>query len=109
MTKARARELRKEPTDAGRLLWSHLRRRQLAGYRFRRQHPIGPYVVDLFCFERSLAIEVDGGHHGERIVQDADRTGWLEAQGYRVLRFWNSQVLGEIEAVKQVILEALES
>ena len=65
-------------------------------------------MVDFFCFNQGLALEVDGGQHSERIVYDNKRTVWLQAQGYRALRFWNNQVLGEIEIVKQVILEALE-
>ena len=71
--KSRARELRKNPTDAERVLWYHLRRRQLAGHRFRRQHPIGSYVVDFFCHERQLAIEFDGGQHSEQVTYDSDR------------------------------------
>ena len=65
-------------------------------------------MVDFFCFNQGLALEVDGDQHSERIVYDNERTVWLQAQGYRALRFWNNQVLGEIEIVKQVILEALE-
>jgi very-short-patch-repair endonuclease len=64
-------------------------------------------VVDFFCFERGLVIELDGGHHSENLWYDAERTRWLEAQGYHVLRFWNNQVFGELQAVKQAILEAL--
>ncbi len=105
----RASELRKTPTEAERLLWKYLRRRQLDGHRFRRQHPIGPYVVDLYCFEARLAIELDGGQHSEQTERDAERTAFLESEGVRVLRFWNSEVLGDIEAVQHVIMEALGS
>ena len=103
----RARELRKAPTEAERLLWKYLRRRQLNGHRFRRQHPIGPHVVDLYCFESRLAIELDGGQHSEQTEYDAERTGFLESEGVRVLRFWNNEVLGDVEAVQHVIMEAL--
>jgi len=105
----RARELRESPTEAERVLWNHIRRRQLGGHRFRRQHLIGPYVVDFFCFQKGLALEIDGGQHSERAGLDAERTAWLEGRGYQVLRFWNNQVQNEIEAVKEAILHALES
>ena len=104
---ARARVLRANPTDAERTLWQHIRRRQLGEYRFRRQHPIGPYIVDFLCFERRLVIEIDGGQHTSQAAYDLDRTRWLEARGYHVLRFWNHQVLNELQAVKEAILEAL--
>ena len=107
--RARARELRNNPTDAERALWQQLRRRQIGGYKFRRQHPLGNYIVDFFCVEKGLIIELDGGQHQERIAYDNIRTEWLASQGFRVLRFWNNQVLEEIEAVKQVIHEALMS
>ncbi len=103
----RARDLRKNPTEAERLLWQHLRRRQLGGFRFRRQYAIGHYIVDFYCFEERVAIEVDGGQHSRQGAYDAKRTSFLESQGVRVLRFWNNQVLGEVEPVKHVILEVL--
>ena len=105
----RARELRKTSTEAERLLWKYLRRRHLNGHRFRRQHPIGSYIVDFYCFARSLAIELDGGQHGQQGHYETERTTFLESQGLRVLRFWNSEVLGDVQAVKQVILNTLES
>ena len=105
---ARARQLRKSLTDAERVLWNILRNRQVLGYRFRRQAPIGPYIVDFVCFESRLVIEVDGGQHVEQANYDADRTGWLEGAGYRVIRFWNSQVLEETEAVRDAIWMAVE-
>ena len=105
----RARDLRKTPTEAERLLWQHLRRRQLGGFRFRRQYAIGPYIVDFYCFEERIAIEVDGGQHTRHAAYDAQRTSSLESEGVRVLRFWNNQVLGEVEAVKHLILEVLAS
>ena len=107
MNHLRARELRKQLTEAEKTLWRHLRLRQIGGYKFRRQQPLGPYVVDFVCFEKQLIVELDGGHHSEQLAYDADRTAWLGSQGYRVLRFWNHQILGEIGAVNQVIYEAL--
>lgn len=107
MDKARARELRKNMTDAERTLWRYLRLRQFSGNKFRRQQPIGKYIVDFVCFENKLIIEVDGGQHSEQIVYDLERSTWLEGQGFRILRFWDSQVLKETEAVKEKIFEAL--
>ena len=101
-----ARKLRTSGTDAEIRLWSRLRRRQLDGFRFRRQQPMGRYVVDFFCPEAKLIIEVDGGQHGESAT-DEHRTRWLEAHGYRVIRFWNNDVLANTEGVLLTILEAL--
>ena len=100
-----ARRLRKNPTDAETRLWSRLRRKQLDGHRFRRQVSLGPYVADFVCFEARLIVEVDGGQHAERAA-DTARTAWLEAQGYRVLRFWNNDVLGNIDGVVETIRAA---
>ncbi|MDP6550493.1 MAG: endonuclease domain-containing protein [Dehalococcoidia bacterium] len=108
MNVAKARELRKGSTESERSLWKHLRMRQINGYKFRRQQPIGRYIVDFVNFERRVVIELDGGHHSQQIVYDSIRTAWLEAQGYQVLRFWNNQILKETEAVKAIILKALE-
>ena len=107
MSTIRARELRKILTEAERGLWKHLRYQQLNGSKFRRQAPIGPYIVDFVCFEQSLVIEIDGGQHSEQDAYDSERSSWLEAEGFQVLRFWNNQVLEEVEAVKEAILEAL--
>lgn len=104
----RARGLRKYPTDAEQRLWQKLRRGQIAGMKFRRQQPIGPFFVDFVCFEQRVIVEVDGGHHAQRASYDIDRTRWLEAQGYRVLRFWNGDVLANIDAVAQVILDCID-
>jgi len=103
----KARGLRKNPTEAEKRLWNHLRLRQLGGYKFRRQHPLGPYIVDFICLEKRLIIEVDGGQHSGRVDYDRERTSWLEAQGFIVIRFWNNEVLNEIDVVKEVIAEAL--
>ncbi len=108
MSTARARELRRNQTRAEAKLWSALRNRQLAGLKFRRQVPLGPYVVDFFCTSASLVVEVDGGQHGvpDGRSQDARRTRWLESQGYRVIRFWTNEVSETLEGVLAVIREA---
>lgn len=107
MNRTYARQLRRTPTDAERALWRHLRRRQFDGCKFRRQQPVGPYIVDFVCFENGLIVELDGGQHSERVGYDRARSRWLEAGGYRVLRSWNHDVFQNIEAVKQVIRNAL--
>ena len=98
LSRDRARRLRREETDAERRLWIRLRRHQL-GVQFRRQHPIGPYIVDFCCVERMLIVELDGGQHEDRRAQDAARTQWLGEQGFRVLRFSDHEALMETEAV----------
>jgi very-short-patch-repair endonuclease len=103
-----ARHLRNNLTDAERCLWQRLKRRQSAGVKFRRQQPIGHFIVDFVCFERRVIVEVDGGQHAEQLNYDEQRTRWLEAQGYRVLRFWNNDVLANTEAVAQAVLDAVE-
>ena len=96
-------------TPAERKLWQRLRSDQLAGYRFRRQHFVGRFIVDFFCAEASLAIEIDGDSHAERVEYDAERTAWLEKQkGWRVLRFANDDVHRNIEAVVEAITVALK-
>ena len=103
-----ARELRNNLTDAEQRLWEKLKRRQVAAVKFRRQQPIGPFIVDFVCFECQVIVEVDGGQHAEQVLYDEQRSCWLEAQGYRVLRFWNNDVLSNTEAVAQTILDAVE-
>ncbi len=95
-------------TEAERFLWRQLRLRQFGGHKFRRQQPIGKYIVDFVCLERQLIIEVDGGHHSEQVSYDQERDAWLEKQGFFILRFWDNEVLKEIESVKEVIMKALE-
>lgn len=107
MNKARARTLRKNPTEAERALWQRIRLRQLEGQKFRRQQPLGRYIVDFVCFEKKLIVELDGGQHAARVLSDAERTAWLEQQGFRVLRFWDNDVLKNIEAVSETITAAL--
>jgi very-short-patch-repair endonuclease len=103
-----ARHLRKHMTDAEKKLWRELRGDQF-GVRFRRQVPLGPYVIDFACFSPRIAIEIDGGQHGDHHIQlyDMKRTDWLRSYGYVVLRFWNSEVLTQIEIVKEEILRNL--
>jgi len=103
----KGRELRKNSTDAERVLWRHLRLRQVNGERFRRQRSIGNYIVDFVCLEKGVVIEVDGGQHAEGADRDARRDEWLRAQGFVVLRFWNHEVLTQIEDVKEAVWRAL--
>ena len=105
---SKARILRKQSTDAEIVLWNILRNRQLTSYKFRRQAPIGKYIVDFLCFERKLVVELDGGQHQEQADYDAERTRALESRGYRVIRFWNNLALEDTDAVLQAILIALE-
>src|SRR5665213_3352596 len=102
MPSPRARELRQTMTDAERRLWSVLRDRRLLGYKFRRQRPIGPFIVDFACIERRLVIEADGGQHADNEA-DARRTAWLERHGWRVVRFWNNDILLNAEGVAETI------
>ena len=103
----RSRTLRKNSTDAERKLWSVLRSRQLNGFKFRKQVEIDGYVVDFLCAERRLIIEVDGGQHSPE--RDARRTAYLESQDFRVIRFWNNDVLENLDGVWTIIEQALES
>jgi very-short-patch-repair endonuclease len=101
----RARELRKEMTPSEQALWEYLRNRKLNGFKFRRQHPLGPYVADFYCAEHRLVIELDGGIHESQIERDTARTLQFESFGYRVLRFRNQEVEQNIDAVLEAILE----
>jgi len=102
-----AKQLRQDLTDAERALWHELRARRLSGFEFKRQWTLGPYVVDFCCWEARPIVEVDGGQHNDEM--DARRTTWLEGEGYRVVRFWNNEVLENREGVLQAIIEALET
>jgi very-short-patch-repair endonuclease len=104
---ARARQLRRSMTEAERALWRMIRNKQLCEMRFRRQRPMGQYIVDFVCLEAKLILEVDGGQHAEQIAYDSKRTQFLESLGYRVLRFWNNDVLQNMDGVVTVILGAL--
>ena len=99
--------MRKNSTDAERWLWQHLRNRELGRWKFRRQHPSGPFIVDFVCIEKKLIIEVDGGQHAEDRTKDTKRSQFLERKGFRILRFWNNEILREGEAVLNVVLSSL--
>jgi len=102
-----ARDLRQAQTDAERKLWWRLRDRRLTEFKFRRQHPVGPFIADFCCTEAKLIVELDGGQHALQQNSDTTRTGLLEAQGYRVLRFWNNEILTNPDGVLQRIALAL--
>ena len=104
-----ARTLRKSSTEAEHVLWKRLRNRQFAGYKFRRQHVVGDFILDFYCAEAKLAIEVDGGGHAAKAQTsyDAHRTWMLEGRGIRVLRFWNHEVLQQTQAVLEEISRVL--
>jgi very-short-patch-repair endonuclease len=104
----RARELRKEPTSAEAELWTYLRTLRKDGFHFRRQHAIGPYIADFAAPRRKLIIEVDGSPHGGQEEYDSERTDFFISKGYSVLRFWNSDVMNNVNNVIRVILEELE-
>ena len=103
-----ARRLRRDATDAEKRIWTALRNRVHAKYKFRRQHTLGPYVVDFVCVEKKLVIEIDGGQHADRTAYDARRTAALEAKGFRVIRFWNNDVVGNLDGVVQTIERELK-
>ena len=105
---SKARTLRKNSTDAERLLWKHLRMRQMGAYKFRRQHPIGVYIADFVCLGKKLIIELDGGQHTEQVEYDENRSAWLKERGYRVLRYWNHDALKTPDVVMANILEEIE-
>jgi very-short-patch-repair endonuclease len=105
---SRTRSLRKNLTDAERMLWHLVRSRRLNGYKFRRQVWIGEYIADFACVERMLIVELDGGQHAEAIEYDARRTAELQRLGYRVVRYWNNDVLLRMDAVLSDLLKQLE-
>jgi len=104
-TSPNARKLRRNSTDAEIAFWSRVRNRQLGGYKFRRQVSIGPYIVDFLCLEVGLVVELDGGQHGPDV--DAHRTVFLKAKNFHVIRFWNNDVLLNMEGVLSVVLGEL--
>src|SRR5215213_9471335 len=108
--RALARTMRAKPTDAERKLWWHLRYRlRASGSHFRRQVQIGRYIADFVCHASKIVIEVDGGQHGVQVDRDAERTRFFEKEDYRVLRFWNNDVLKNVDGVLEVISIALTS
>ena len=100
-----AKNLRKRSTEAEKLLWRYLRAKQLEGLKFRRQQPIGNYIVDFVCFEKRIIIELDGGQHAIEKEKDHKRDKWFGEQGFKVLRFWNNEVFTNISGVLEVIRE----
>ena len=103
-----AKALRHNLTDAEKKLWYHLRAHRFMGRKFKRQKPIGRYVVDFVCLEKKLIIELDGGQHAENLEYDQARDAWLHSQGYTVLRFWNNEMMDEMEGVLERIRLAIE-
>jgi very-short-patch-repair endonuclease len=102
-----SRKLRKTSTETEKFLWKYLRNKQLRGFKFRRQQPIGRYIVDFINFEGKLIIEADGGQHSIYRKQDVIRDAYLKQEGYRVLRFWDNEVFNNIEGVLDVIAQNL--
>lgn len=107
LLRERAKEMRSNPTEAERRLWSILRSKRLCGHKFKRQAVIAPYIVDFVSFKGRMIIEADGGHHAED-ARDAKRDAFLSRQGFRILRFWNTDILNQTESVGEAILNALE-
>ena len=105
---SRARSLRRGLTDVERILWRALRDKQLGGHRFRRQHPIGRYIADFVCIEQKLVIELDGSQHQEQLDYDKKRTDFLQSQGWLVLRYWNNDILNNLDGVLTTIAENLK-
>ena len=101
-----AKELRKNSTIAENTIWKHLRQKQLEGLKFKRQQPIDNYIVDFVCFERRVIIEVDGGQHSIEVEKDRIRDNYLRMNGFKVLRFWNNEVLENIIGVLEVIRDS---
>lgn len=109
MANENARMLRKNMTDAEKMLWMHLRDRRLGGYKFRRQHPVGNYIVDFACLKEKLVIEVDGGQHAGNVHDDEKRTNYLRNWGFEVVRFWNHEVLLDTDLVLDQMLYYLKT
>jgi very-short-patch-repair endonuclease len=105
--KSLVKNLRKNQTEAERKMWRHLKSRALAGYKFRRQCLIGPYIADFVCFEKMIVIEIDGGQHADRLQRDLRRTQYLESRNFKVIRFWNNEVLTNTDSVLSAILATL--
>ena len=105
----RSRQLRRDTTKAEELLWKHLRNRQVADAKFRRQAPLDSFIVDFICEKAKVIAELDGGQHAEHVVYDAERTAALEAYGYIVLRYWNADVLAKVEGVLRDIEDVIKS
>ncbi len=104
-----AKTLRKQATDTEHLLWLYLRAKRFAGLKFRRQEPIGKYIVDFVCYTKRIIIECDGSQHLSNVEKDLIRDQWFEAQGYRILRFWDNEILKNIDVVLEKIYQVYES
>lgn len=104
-----AKKLRNNLTDAEKRLWYFLRAKQIGGLKFRRQAPVGPYIVDFVCFSKKLVIELDGGQHADAIhvTKDAARDAWLTAEGFTVLRFWDNEIFQNMDGVGEKIIKTL--
>ena len=100
---ANAKSMRSHQTEAESKLWYHLRAHRFMGLKFKRQKPVGRYIADFVCWEHRLIVELDGGQHAEEAAYDRQRDAWLRSQGYTVLRFWNHEVMGEMEGVLEQI------
>jgi len=109
LLQSRARRLRNQATDAERLLWRHLRHRQISGYRFRRQVPVAGFIADFASLEAKVIVELDGGQHQENADYDKQRDLLIQAQGFLILRFWDNQVFQETQAVLHQIVQALQA
>jgi very-short-patch-repair endonuclease len=107
MANESARALRQRMTDAEKLMWRRLRDRRFQGIKFKRQYPLAGYIVDFVALDLKFIIEIDGGHHAMRVEEDLRRTRRLEESGYHVMRFWNHDVLGNVEGVLQAVLQEL--
>jgi very-short-patch-repair endonuclease len=103
------RQLRKSSTNAELRLWLQLKNRNLGGFKFRRQHPIPPYIVDFVCLKQKLIVELDGGQHAAQVESDAKRTSFLESKRFRIIRFWNDDVLKQTDVVLEEILRQLQA
>lgn len=108
LLKQRSRDLRKNLTDAEQKLWQKLRHKQINDHKFRRQFVLGNYIVDFICLDKRLIVEVDGGQHMDNVDYDLHRDEWLKSQNFKALRFWNNQVLNEIDSVLEVISQNLK-
>jgi very-short-patch-repair endonuclease len=106
MPNDRARDARRHPTTAEAALWQLLRNRRFAGYKFRRQHPVGPFIADFACLALRLVVELDGSQHVERVA-DVGRTEWLESEGWHVVRFWNNDVLNDAARVLDALFQSM--
>jgi len=102
-----AKSMRRQPTNAEAIIWATLRGARMQGFKFKRQQPIGAYIVDFVCFECGLVVEIDGGQHAEDVSADQHRSNWLQSQGFRILRFWNNEVIERRDDVLESIIRAL--